>query len=289
MTNGYTLRWEPYTGNAIDFDGTVYTVTLGFEGWLFADSNMSSARMGDQTHVLESVLTKPRYLKLPILVQAATRPLLDDAMAALIASANPYNAQEGRLVITRADGTTKRTIQAILYNGSKGTDAQGKLGDFWSMLDLTWICFDPFFANYDETVEEYSQTGPPTFFPIFPVELGAGLTFTDINLVVGGDLSVWPIWQILGPGQAIKLTNLTTNKLLNLPSLVLTGAQTVIIDTRPGMKTVTVGGVNYFSYLSNQSVLWPLVAGDNHITVDITNPTGATRVQLHYYKRYFTA
>lgn len=289
MADGYTIRWEPYTGSAIDFDGTTYTITLGFEGWLFADSNMSSSRMGDQTHVLESVLTKPRYLKLPILVQATTRPLLDNAMAALIASANPYNAKEGRLVITRADGTTKRTIQAILYNGSKGTDAQGKLGNYWSILDLTWICYDPFFADYVETLIEYTQSASPAFFPFFPMLLGNGLMFSDVNVSVGGELSVWPVWEILGPGQAIKLTNITTNKLFNLPSLVLTAGQTVIIDTRPGKKTVTVGGANYFSYLSNQSVLWPLIAGSNHFTADITNPTGATKVTLRYYKRYFTA
>ena len=133
-------------------------------------------------------------------------------------------------------------------------------------------------------------TSIPTFFPIFPIRLTTSQIAVDATVSNTGDVEAWPVFTIQGPGSQITLQNLTTGKFTTFNTLQLTTGQIVVIDTRPGAKTVTLNYSNdMFSDLSDFSALWPLAVGNNAVRLTMSGAVnGASQLTMNFRKKYLS-
>ena len=81
-----------------------------------------------------------------------------------------------------------------------------------------------------------------------------------------GDVDAWPVVTVTGPAEDVTVTNLTTGASWHVTGALLPGSG-LVVDHRPGQKTVRVDGVNAFDRLAPGSSLWPLARGVNQVDV----------------------
>jgi phage-related protein len=162
----------------------------------------------------------------------------------------------------------------------------------WPLLGLTVLGFrasDPYWQDSLESsaTATIASTGF-TWFPFFPLVLGASDVFAQLTINNAGDVDAWPVITVVGPGTDLHLTNLTTGKEMLLTGALAAGS-TAVIDTRPGHKTVTIDGVNVFSRLTATSSLWPLVPGPNRVSIGLATGTAASSVRFAWRNRWLAA
>jgi Phage tail protein len=157
---------------------------------------------------------------------------------------------------------------------------------------LHFAAEQPYWQDSSPTVQSWSLLSSlATFFPIFPLRLSGSEVFADATVDNSlGDVEAWPVWTITGPGSNPILRNLTTGMVLSLPVTLLSG-ESVVIDTRPGAKTVTKqDGTNLFGSLASPPQLWNLAQGSNSIRIEFTAATaGISAVTLTFRKQYLSA
>jgi hypothetical protein len=121
-----------------------------------------------------------------------------------------------------------------------------------------------------------------------PLDLGASDVFAQVVITNTGDVDAWPVITTTGPGVDLTATNLTTGLSWRFAGDIAAGSE-LVVDTRPGHKTVRLDGFNAFSRLTDQSVLWPLVPGPNTITLGFATATAASQVRFAWQNRYLSA
>lgn len=111
-----------------------------------------------------------------------------------------------------------------------------------------------------------------------------------LKLTYSGDVDEYPILYLSGDGTAPVITNSATGSTIAFSTaMVTTSNNTLIIDLRPGVKTVTYNAANRVADVTdpNDLLSWkvvPTTAGTNTITV-----TGGTySVNAIYYQRYMS-
>lgn len=175
------------------------------------------------------------------------------------------------------------------------------LDDFaeeWPLLGLTTLGFhaaDPYWQDNTETTI-LAMLGMNTYhwFPFAgswaqqPLILGASDVFAAVTATNTGDVDAWPIVTATGPGNTLTLTNSTTGDHLQLAGTLLAG-DVVVIDTRPGRKSVAINGNNAFGQLTDDSSLWPLVPGTNRISIGLAAATAASSVTFAWRNRWLSA
>ena len=117
-----------------------------------------------------------------------------------------------------------------------------------------------------------------------------------VNIQYNGSWASYPVITFFGPLSGVSLTNMTTGQILDMPNLILTAGQYVIVDLRYGYKTVlNQAGANEIGELSDASDLanWRLApapeaeGGLNVLNLQVNaSATDATGVQMSYYDRY---
>lgn len=145
------------------------------------------------------------------------------------------------------------------------------------------------------------QVGIAPFFPFFPLDLnastlrarvypGAGIPAVNPVITNTGDVEAWPVWTIRGPGRDVSLSNTTTGETLNM-TVTLEEGDEVTIDTRPGYKSVDLGGANiYYSLdLASGSSLWPLATGPNDLDIRMGDVSAESSIELAYKRRFLGA
>lgn len=203
---------------------------------------------------------------------------------------------------TRGDGTLRVTAPAgdqrdLVCRCAGGLDAmvEDDASDLYGHLPavLHFVTEQPYWQDVSDTVSSWQlNAATATFFPFFPLRLSNSTIFADVTVDnTASDVEAWPVWTITGPGQNPVLRNLSSGKVLNLPVTLLTG-ESVVIDTRPGQKTVTKqDGSNLFGSLASPPQLWSLTAGlINSVRIELNNAiAGVSQVQLNFKKRYLSA
>lgn len=237
---------------------------------------------------LRTVRHRERDFTLPLWITAASEAALRTALRQLIAKMDPTRGA-GKVRVT-GPGGDQREIECY-YSG--GLEMAERLGDTSGPLlqrgIATFRAHDPYWQDTTDTAAGPWQIGtaPGSFFPFFPLRLSSSEIFAATTITNLGDVDAWPVWTIVGPGSAISLKNLTTGKSLTLSTTISAGSS-VVIDTRPGKKTVTRSdGVNLYSSLSSTSSLWPLRYGANSIQIEMAGATaGVSSVSLLRRHRY---
>jgi hypothetical protein len=164
-------------------------------------------------------------------------------------------------------------------------------GPDWQQFPVTFLAHDPYWYDVSPIEQTFTITAAsPNFFPIPPIHLAASELAVDSSVDNTGDVTAWPVWTITGPGSGIKLTNQTTGRFTWFPSLVLAAGQTLVIDTRPGVKSTIVDGVtNVYSGLSVDSSLWSYVTGVNGIRLEMSGADNVlSGLEMRYYRRFLS-
>lgn len=280
----YIILWTAPDATTLQLSGeSYYTVLEDDAGWFMPGTNLILDYY--QYHaVISRVRFEPRLLTLPVYVAATSQAQLDQAIDALCEKFNPIAETPGVLKVTRHDGT-QRSIEAIYYSGLEGARSRELYKQLSIKFTITLKCPNQSWYDPTATTVEYSQGSPGNFFPIFPIQLAAGQVFGDSTVTNNGTMISWPIWTIDGPGLNPEIHNLTTGKITKFSLTLLTG-ESLIVDTRPGYKTVTVGSVNKFFTMSIDSSLWPLIVGNQTVKVVLSNTGVSSKVTLSYNERY---
>jgi hypothetical protein len=198
---------------------------------------------------------------------------------------------EGTLTVVVGPWAGRQLV--CVYEG--GLD---ELAEEWPLLGLIVLGFracDPYWQDATESnsIANINSTGY-TWFPFAgswaqqPLILGASDVFAQLSINNAGDVDAWPVITVTGPGTDLHLTTQTTSKDLLLTGNIAAGS-TVVIDTRPGRKTVTVDGVNSFSRLTASSSLWPLVPGVNRVSIGFAAGTAQTSIKFAWRNRWLAA
>lgn len=236
---------------------------------------------------LRNVRHGVREFALPLWITGATEAALRTAMRDLVKAMNPKRGP-GKIRVLSPVGDERE----ITCSYADGLDMRETLGETSGLLvqraSVVFRAHDPYWQATSDITATYTSGTPAAFFPFFPLRLSASSVFTDASANNIGDVEAWPVWTIVGPGSDIYLRNLSTGYLLHL-SATLGAGESVVIDTRPGAKTVTRGdGANLFSSLSTDTYLWPLREGANSVRVEMSSATAASSVSLAFRPRYLS-
>jgi hypothetical protein len=121
-----------------------------------------------------------------------------------------------------------------------------------------------------------------------PLILGPSDVFASTTITNAGDADAWPIITVTGPGTDLKVSNQTTGQFWSFPGTMAAGSQ-LVVDHRPGRKSVRLDGFNAFSRLSDDSSLWPLIPGPNRISIGFATGTAASSVLFAWRNRWLAA
>lgn len=229
-----------------------------------------------------------REFVLPIWMVADTEALLRTAMRDMVARMDPTRGPG--VIRTTTPVGDQREIACFYGAGLEMAEKLGQSsGPTMQLAPVMFRAYDPYWSAVSTTVQDFTIGAMPSFFPFFPLRLTASEIAVDTTVTNSGDVDTWPVWTITGPGSGIVLRNLTTGKDLTPSGITLAAGQTVIIDTRPGVKTVTRDdGTNLWPYLSNTSALWPLRRGVNSVRLEMSASTSASALRLSYKPRYLS-
>ena len=159
------------------------------------------------------------------------------------------------------DGTVRQI--GATYTG--GLDAAQENWPGGLLVPLVLRCPDPYWTD---GVTQNTSAAP-----------GA----TGVDVVNDGDYETWPVITLTGPSYSPILTNTSSNLKI---AIVGTANTQLIVDCRPGRRSVTIDGTPNYSALTADSELFPLVVGSQRIT--ITNPSPTAVASFTWARRFLT-
>ena len=238
---------------------------------------------------LRAVNLRPREATIPFYLSQADELSLRTLLRTLARRFNPA-AGDGKLRVTSVDGTV-RELTCRYTEGLEGSRVRGAAGAVWRRGALVFRAFDPLFYDTTPQSQTYTTGVQKTFLSsqFLPLALTSDVILGSQTVSNSGDVEAWPVWTVRGPATSVKLTNVRTGQVIDLP-ITLTAAQTVVIDTRPFRKTVTRDdGTNLYGQLSTASVLWSLPTGDSTVMTELPGAAAGSFITLTYQRRWLTA
>jgi len=285
----------------IDPDGgtTNMTISWDIDGRFMPPVTFVSDKLPTQDgESVRHVRFESRQLKIPGYLQAncASADPVADVYAQLVSLVTAMNPKRGAgtLRVTNAAGQ-QRDLKCYY---TSGLELPEKFGSTVTRrihkVDLTFTAFDPFWTSTTTTVIPFTANPAVGFFPFFPLRLTASEIIVSQFVTNPGTVESWPVWTINGPGSGILLSNLDTGQTMNFSNnggLAITAGDSVIIDTRPGVKTITrtSTGENLWPYMTPESVMWPIPAGGAYVELQMAGvTTGVSVMQLSFSPKFLT-
>ena len=205
---------------------------------------------------------------------------------AFIRSLNPKRGQ-GTLTLTEPDGAT-RSIGVLYTDGMEGDESLDAAGARWCITALVFAVPSPYWTGSEVTTTWKTDVGGD-FFPFLPLTVGDSQVLGAVTVDNDGDDNAFPVWTINGPATSVTLSNITTGQTLVL-TRTITGADTIVIDTRERRQTALLNGTtNLWPDLSTDSTMWPLEPDTNQLTLTVAGSTAETSVRMTYQPRYLAA
>lgn len=231
----------------------------------------------------KQVKVKAREMDFPVEINGQTQMDIKNKLRSLLKMFNPLKG-DGTIKCISPDGST-REIKCRYKGGLEISES----GQIWQKFVLVLKAFDPYWYDSNTIVQTFKTGQPATFFPIFPLRLSSSTVFADTSIDNIGDVEAWPEWIITGPGEGIVLRNLTTGEAIRFThdDAKLGVGESLVINTKPFVKTVEKNSKNIFHTMSDDSSLWSLQDGVNSIRLEMSNATEASSIQLSYRPRYW--
>ncbi len=223
-----------------------------------------------------------REFTMPLFVDGGDFEGLHTLLEKLVTYMDPVSG-EGTLRRMGRDGS-QNDLFCRLATGL-GIAGEGSSGPAYFRPVLIFQADDPYWYGQTKT-KGFAGTAAKPWFNILPLQLGSSSVLGNASIVNDSKIETYPVWTIKGPGSAASFLNTTTGKQFAVDFPVTIGpTDTVVIDTREYVKTVTgPGGANWRRYLSPRS-LWPLVGGENKITLTLNDTTEASYVSVAWRER----
>ncbi|MER6601199.1 phage distal tail protein [Streptomyces parvus] len=265
-----------------------WIVQPGIKGLDMPDYAMATDEApGIDGYEVRQVRAQGKTISIPIAFWA------NDSRAAYLArrrtfirSLNPKRGQ-GTLTLTQPDGDA-RSIGVRYQDGMEGDESLDTAGRRWCIGVITFVAPSPYWTG-GEVTTEWKNGVSGDFFPVLPLVVGDSQVLGAVTVDNDGDDDAFPVWTIKGPATTVTLTNTTTGQTLVL-TRTITGADTIVIDTRERRQTALLNGVtNLWPDLSDASALWPLATGVNDLTLTVAGSTTDTSVRMTYQPRYLAA
>ena len=279
-----TVNWITYGGTTVNLtDGANYFCLFGRKSEWDTTFNIIEQDVPLQPGTrVKGIKTQVRDFQLPLLIKDTGDSTLKSRIRTLTGYLDPM----------LGDGHIQFEVSGVKRNlfcrYIDGLESPQDRGTGWAEFTLTFRATDPFWYDENDTqFTYYLTTSSVFFFPLFPLTLSSSSSFAMFITVLLGDVQSWPIWIIHGPGTSPLIRNQTTGKYISLTSTLVYG-DNLVIDTRPGYKTVKLNGVNEWAKVSVLSSLFPFEVGSNTILAEITGATADTYVQMNYKNRYYS-
>lgn len=302
--SGRGISYEGITGDLLVFTSP-NGVHLNFNDGVatFSLINRRGYHLPTFSHTTDQTPGQPgaRYRETRTIERLVSLPLhifqddVDDIYNLVRGLANTLNPLLGVGQLRFAVAGKDRFVNCIYKSGLEGEDSQ-KIANMlagWYKPSVVFLCPDPYFYDTVELSDEY-QIGDvegSSFLgdPFFPLNISASTVIASPTINNPGDVDVYPVWVITGPGDSLVLLNKTTGKQIDL-DMTLGDGQTIEIDTRTEAKTVMdlVTGDNLFSNLSVTSSLWPFEPGDNEIDIQLNAATSTSKIAVAYRPAYYS-
>lgn len=295
MTNRGTFTLRNVAGDSYAFAGPTYVMEHDGLGLV---KPRRAVRSGPQQHgqSLSNALLEPRIISLKLHFACTSETQLGierDMISEMFSQVNtPIYLDVGL-----PDGTTRR-LDVCYYDGLTAARTAGDPN--YSAVDvLQMIADDP--IAYDSTpyALQFDISGGGTAFLIpTPVPILIGAAAIDDNFIVHyeGTWATFPIIRVTGPIDDLVIYNDSTSEKLDFTGTDIAGGEYLEIDLRYGYKTVTDNlAADRTDALTIDSDLatfhlapHPEVdSGLNDMRVTGDNITGATKVTITYYVRYW--
>ncbi len=226
--------------------------------------------------------TEANKIVVPACIKGDTHLDYRTQMRNIASALNPLRGA-GRLRFYLGD--TAREVNCYYTGGLDHPEEYPTFG----LPRIEFTALDPYWYDIRDRTYRFSLSGLKNgWFPTLPIRLNVNSVTNKVAAVNPGDVDAWPIWTLRGSSAGtLVIVNLTTNKRLGLTHANPPNG-TVVIDTRPGRKSVTYNGTaNLFSKLSRLS-MWPLVPGDNRIELQIPGADDTTVMSLAFRGRYLS-
>jgi hypothetical protein len=284
------LEWVDPDGNA-----TLLTQRLSGKGrWMPPVKIVRDQYAGLLGTRARQVTLDTASVIVPVLATASTFDDYRNLVRTMASSLNPLRGPgKLRATLTHADASV--TVREMVAYYTAGMDFPE------DQLDVGYpsLLFNsegpPYWTDAADTTVTYTNNATAyTWFPLggspwTPLILNQSTIYAQATVVNDGDAPVYPVWSLTGPAAGvIQLDNLTTDKSLWFNYTLTSGQTSVVVDTRPGTKSITQGPVSLYRYLTAWD-MWPLEPGRNDIVLTVPGATAATQVQLTYRRGFLAA
>ncbi len=326
-----TIYWiDPAGMTTLLNDGALWQLAdNGLHGFGSIKASVANVRRPYRNGVLTlgGPYTPEREMAIALSGVFSTRALYGAGVRAMRRLLNPYLVTDtpGQLKLIDTDNAVTRQIDCWCVELTD-LESEGPIGGI--AIPVFWAA-EPWFYDPVQQVIVYAlDSGPGVFYPIF-YDASTGVSYVTADLdstqivTNAGDVETWPLLEVLGPGEAVRIKNETTGKVLELSggatSLALGVGDSVQIDmdlatvmfydayvTALGINyDAAVGvhydgefglrygndtggwGVNVIEKLSDASEFWPLVPGANSLRVQMSD-ADAGMMTVSWYNRYLS-
>lgn len=209
---------------------------------------------------------RPRDIVIPVTIRVNDTDDVEDVLDTIIRGVDPmYSSTPVRITYTRPDATS-RYIDCYQLSGASGIRMFEKtsrvlkfaLGfrapdPYWTDSSggtVTVTVFTSRADDWDDAAIEWDDAAIGWGFPAYR-------DCTAFN--ISGDMRVYPVWEIDGPGDVIVVQDLATEKWFRVDGLA-TG-ETMTIDTRPASRDISIDGAPAWDRLVAGSELWTFAPG----------------------------
>lgn len=231
-----------------------------------------------------------REIDIPLIVISDSYPQLHTTLTDMARDMNPLL---GAGTLKRIDREGNEfEIDGYMVDGLRLGEGEGTYGPGGQRLSLIFQADDPYWSYQAEPAKWFGSTGgpwfpddPPVYDGVFPNHLANAGVFGETSITNPGDAIAWPRWTIVGPGTSLTLANQTIGQSIVMTGFSLSAGQSLIIDTAPGVKTVTgPNGANWRQYLSGRS-LWGIPIGKSFLTITMGDATSESFISCDYKLR----
>jgi hypothetical protein len=248
--------------------------------------------IGGEGSVIRGVRVLPRLVSVPIIMHSGTWARWRALQQTIAQALNPV-AGDGRLVFRHPDGTV-RVLPARYVGGAEGTDLHDPAGLHYRLYPLKLRAVAPYALDADPIRLEW-RSGASTggFFPLHPVRLASSRVLGETNARNTGHVQTSGVWTIHGPADGtavLRHDGLGRELVLDLSGAeALSEGDSRVVDMRPGLQSIRdQNGQSRWRVRVGTPQMWPLLPGDNPLTLQVGGAETGTRVTFEYTRRWLT-
>lgn len=234
--------------------------------------------------ILELIRDGARVAQIPIIIED------DDIRAELRSLARLLSPlDDGRLVADNGGGDI-RQLECRYIGGLEWVE---QIPDLHKAV-LDFKAWRPYWEDTTPTVETFTLGDLGTWLPwemgTHPIRTVPDNIFAEPTIDNTGDVQAWPVWTITGPFTDVTLADELRDLRLIVDTPMPAGEQ-LVIDTRPGRKTVTdAQGQSRFASLDDvHDRFFGFPSGATVVSVALAGATLDSSVQLSWTRRWRTA